>query len=226
MVEDGARVVLTDRDAEGLERLAGELGDAVATHTGDIRSEATVATTIELAEKCFGRLDVIHNNAAVAADGDTDTVGTPDEVWRGTFELVVMAAVWSCRHGIPALRRTGAGSIVNMSTGAAQSGMASRGAYATSKGALESLTLQIATQYGPEGIRCNAVAPGFVLTETVRGFFDEAAIARFGDSAAAGRVCVPEDVADVVAFLASDDARYVSGQIVRVNGGGSRAVAW
>jgi NAD(P)-dependent dehydrogenase (short-subunit alcohol dehydrogenase family) len=79
--------------------------------------------------------------------------------------------------------------------------------------------------YGADGIRCNVVSPGFVLTEGTRHFFDDAAIAQFGQRSAAGRVCVPEDVADVV-FLASDASRYVNGQILTVNGGGPRPAAW
>jgi NAD(P)-dependent dehydrogenase (short-subunit alcohol dehydrogenase family) len=226
LVSEGARVVLVDRDAEGLAHIEAELGDRVIACAGDVSDEKSIEAAVDTAAQHFGRLDVFHNNAAFAFAEDADTATTPDFVWKGTFDVVVMAAVWSCRHGIPIMRRTGGGSIINMSTGAARVGMAARGAYAACKGALESLTIHTATQYGTEGIRCNAVAPGFVLTETTGKLFDEGGLTRFDESAAAGRVCRPEDVADVVAFLASDDARYVSGQIVTVNGGGARGISW
>ena len=226
LVSEDARVVLVDRNEEGLARIKAELGDHVVVCCGDVSDEESIKAAVDTAAEHFGRLDVIHNNAAYAFPEDADTATTPDFVWKGTFDLVVMAAVWSCRHGIPIMRRTGGGSIINMSTGAARVGMAARGAYAACKGALESLTIHTATQYGPEGIRCNAIAPGFVLTETTGKLFDSDGLTRFDESAAAGRVCRPEDIADVVAFLASDDARYVSGQILTVNGGGARGISW
>ncbi|MFK7894756.1 MAG: SDR family NAD(P)-dependent oxidoreductase [Myxococcota bacterium] len=225
-ISEGARVVLVDRETAGLDRAVAEHGNRVTGCPGDVSQESTIEAAVDAAIQNFGRLDVIHNNAAAAFDEDAGTATTPDFVWKGTFDLVVMAAIWSCRHGIPVMRRTGGGSIINMSTGAARVGIAARSAYAVSKGALESLTIHTATQYGVDGIRCNAVAPGFVLTETTAKYFDEAALTQFENSAASGRICRPEDVADVVAFLASDDSRYVSGQILTVDGGGSRGVSF
>ena len=94
------------------------------------------------------------------------------------------------------------------------------------KAALETLSLYTAASFGIDGIRSNVVAPGFVLTAGTRELFDEAGIERFAAGAAAGRLCVPEDVAEVVVFLASEEARYVSGEVIRVNGGGSRVTPW
>jgi NAD(P)-dependent dehydrogenase (short-subunit alcohol dehydrogenase family) len=142
------------------------------------------------------------------------------------FEVVVMAAVYGCRHAIPPMIETGGGSIINTSSGAASSATGSKIAYGTAKGALETFTLYTASMYGAEGVRCNAVAPGFVLTEGTRALFDDGGIERFAAQAAAGRLCQPDDIAEVVVFLASDAARYMSGQVLTVNGGGSRAQAW
>ena len=113
-----------------------------------------------------------------------------------------------------------------MSSGAARAATGSKIAYGTMKAALETLSLYTAATFGVGGIRSNVVAPGFVLTDGTRELFDEAGIERFAAGAAAGRLCRPEDVAEVVVFLGSDEACYVSGEVVRVNGGGSRVTAW
>ncbi len=226
LVAQGARVVLADVDGLGVERVAAELGEAAVARDADVTDEDAVAGLVTTALDAFGRLDVLHNNAVTQFPLDTDTVGTPDEAWRGAFDMVVMAAVYGCRHAIPAMIETGGGSIVSTSSGAAVNPTGSHVAYGTAKAALETLSAYTAANYGTRGIRSNVVAPGFVLTEGVRAIFDDAAVARFAEGAAAGRVCTPEDVAEVVAFLASDAARYVSGQVVRVTGGGARPLVW
>jgi NAD(P)-dependent dehydrogenase (short-subunit alcohol dehydrogenase family) len=226
MVAEGARVVIADLNHERAAALAGELGDAAVAQHADVRHEADVAALVEAAVSRFGRLDVLHNNAVAALDADTDTIGTPDVAWQEMFEVVIMAAVHGCRHAIPVMQRSGSGSIVNMSSGAARAATGSKVAYGTMKGGLETLSLYTANAYGVHGIRSNIVAPGFVLTEATRQIFDDAGIERFASTAAAGRLCTPEDVAEVVVFLACDESRYVSGQVVSVNGGGSRSVAW
>ncbi|HEX4432459.1 MAG TPA: SDR family oxidoreductase [Frankiaceae bacterium] len=226
MVAEGARVVVGDLDAQRLQGLVDDLGSAVVVLTADVRREADIAALIGAAVERFGRLDVLHNNAVAALPDDTDVVGTPDAAWRDMFDVVVMAAVLGCRHAIPAMQGGGGGSIVNMSSGAARAATGSKIAYGTMKAALETLSLYTAASFGADGIRSNVVAPGFVLTDGTRELFDEAGIERFAAGAASGRLCVPEDVAEVVVFLASDEARYVSGEVVRVNGGGSRVTAW
>ena len=226
MVAEGAQVVIGDVDDERAAALAEQLGTAAVSHHADVRKESDIATLVEAAIYRFGRLDVLHNNAVAALDADTDTVNTPDATWQEMFEVVIMAAVHGCRHAIPVMQRTGGGSIVNMSSGAARAATGSKIAYGTMKGGLETLSLYTANRYGVDGIRSNIVAPGFVLTDGTREIFDDASIERFASMSAAGRLCTPEDVAEVVVFLASDESRYVSGQVVSVNGGGSRSVAW
>ena len=226
MVAEGAAVIAADLDTGGLAALAAELGDRVLPQKCDVTREQDIESTVSTAVDHFGALHVIHSNAVTASQSDTDVLGTPDADWQGMFTMVVMASVWLCRHGIPAMRASGGGSVINTSSGAARSATGSKVAYGTAKAALETLSIYTAAMYGADGIRCNVVAPGFVLTESTRRFFDEAGIAAFGQRSAAGRVCTPEDVADVVVFLASDAARYVSGQVVTVNGGGTRPAAW
>ena len=226
MVAEGARVVIGDLDHARAIALADQLGEAAIGQHADVRKESDIAALVEAANYRFGRLDVLHNNAVAALDDDTDTVRTPDAAWQEMFEVVILAAVHGCRHAIPVMQRTGGGSIVNMSSGAARSATGSKIAYGTMKGGLETLSLYTANMYGVDGIRSNIVAPGFVLTDGTRELFDDAGIERFASMSAAGRLCTPADVADVVVFLACDESRYVSGQVLGVNGGGSRSVAW
>ena len=226
LVAEGASVVLADLDGAGARRIAEELGSAAAAVVADVTRESDVEGLVALALSKFGRLDVLHNNAVTAFSDDGDTVGTPNAVWQQTFEVVVMAAVYGCRHAIPAMRRSGGGSIVTMSSGAAHHPTGSRIAYGTCKAAIETLSAYTASMYGAQGIRSNVVSPGFVLTPATRALFDEAQLAAFASTAAAGRVATPEDVARVVAYLASDDAAYVSGQVVKVDGGGVRGLEW
>jgi len=229
MVAEGASVVLGDLDEIGVQRLADELGEAggdAVAHGANVMLEPDVAALVQLAMSRFGRRDALHNNVVTSWATDTDAVDTPDDVWLGQYQVTVMAAAYGCRHGIPAMLESGGGSIVNMSSGAARSATGSRIAYGSCKAALETFTMYAATIHGPQGIRCNAVAPGFVLTEGTKELFDDARLDAFANGAAAGRVCAPEDIADVVVFLASDEARYVSGQTIVVNGGGARALAW
>jgi len=223
---EGASLVLADLDGAGVERVAASLGAAAVGVAADVTDEGAVKSLVETARARFGRLDVLHNNAVTAYADDGDTVGTSNAVWQKTFEVVVMAAVYGCRHAIPAMQATGGGAIVTMSSGAAHHPTGSRIAYGTCKAAIETLSSYTAAMYGAEGIRSNVVSPGFVLTPATRALFDEQQLSAFASGAAAGRVATPEDVAQVVAYLASDDAAYVSGQVLTVDGGGARGLKW
>lgn len=224
--EQGASVVLADLDEAGAVRVADSIGRAAVAVRVDVTREAEVKAMIELALARFGRLDVLHNNAVTSSADDTDTLGTSNAVWQATFEVVVMAAVFGCRHAIPAMLASGGGSIITMSSGAAHHPTGSRIAYGTCKAAIETFSAYTASMYGDRGIRSNVVSPGFVLTPATRALFDAQQLAAFAGAAAAGRVATPEDVAQVVAYLASDAAAYVSGQVVTVDGGGSKGLRW
>jgi NAD(P)-dependent dehydrogenase (short-subunit alcohol dehydrogenase family) len=223
MSAEGAHVVLGDVNESALEAVAKEAG-GLAVRT-DVTVEADVRALVDAALSGYGRLDILHNNAVRTYDSDGDAVDTPDDTWRAMFDLVIMAAAYGCRAAIPAMIETGGGSIINTSSGAARTA-SGRIAYGSCKGALEAFTLYTAGQFGPRGIRCNAVAPGAVRTEGMDALFTPGQLDAFGKSVAVGRIAVPRDVADAVVFLASDEAAYVNGQVITLNGGGAPARRW
>jgi NAD(P)-dependent dehydrogenase (short-subunit alcohol dehydrogenase family) len=225
-IEQGASVVLADLDEAGTARVAESLGSRALVKKADVTRESDVKALIDAARKHFGRLDILHNNAVTASMADTDTIETPNAVWQSTYEVIVMAAVYGCRHAIPAMIESGGGSIITMSSGAAHHPTGSRIAYGTCKAAVETFSAYTAAMYGDQGIRSNVVSPGFVLTPATHVLFDAEQLEAFAATAAAGRVATPEDVAQVVAYLASDAAAYVSGQAVTVNGGGAKGMRW
>ena len=223
MVAEGANVVLGDINERGLAKVAEEVG-GIPVPTNVMR-EADVRALVDTALTHHGRIDILHNNAVWNNPADGTTVSTPDEVWLGTFQIVVMAAAYGCRAAIPAMIEQGGGAIVNTSSGAAASA-SGRIAYGVCKGALETFTLYTAGQFGRQGIRCNAVAPGAVLTEGMKTIFTDEQLDAFGQGIAIGRIALPKDIADVVVYLASDEARYVSGQTISITGGGPPAMPW
>jgi NAD(P)-dependent dehydrogenase (short-subunit alcohol dehydrogenase family) len=223
MAAEGASVVLGDMNEAGVEAVAKEVGGVAVRANVTIESE--VKALVDTALSTFGRLDILHNNAVRTFDEDTTAVATSDKVWRAMFDVVIMAAAYGCRAAIPAMIETGGGSVINTSSGAARTASGRIG-YGTMKGALETFTLYTAGQFGPQGIRCNALAPGAVHTAGMDTLFTPERLEAFGKAVAIGRVAVARDIADVAVYLASDESAYVSGQVITVNGGGPRVVAW
>lgn len=229
MVAEGAAVVAGDINEEGVLELAAELtasGHRVIAQTVDVAREADVERLVTTAVEQFGRLDILHNNAAYGVAGDTDTVHTPDEVWQEMLNVIFFGTIYGCRHGIPAMIRTGGGSVINTSSGAASTGMASRPAYGAAKAAMETLTKYTATMYGRQGVRCNAIAPGFVTSPAALALFPAERLEAMAAGAVAPRLAEPADVAKVAVFLASDDSAYLSGQVIACNGGGAAGTRW
>jgi NAD(P)-dependent dehydrogenase (short-subunit alcohol dehydrogenase family) len=228
---DGARIVVADLNGAGAQIVAEEIravgggggaGEAIAV-TADISREADVAAMIAAAVDTWGRLDILHNNAGVTdaavigRDGPVEDMDV--ELWDHMMAVNLRGPMLGVKHGLPHMLGAGRGSIVNTSSTAGLTGDGVYSAYGSSKGGLNSFTRYVATMYGKRGIRCNAVAPGLVVTPNSREHFDPAILAIYEDHHLTPELGSPDDIAAVVAFLASDDARFVTGQVVNADGG-------
>jgi len=173
---------------------------------------------------------VLHNNAALTSPEvlarDTTVTEMSIEVWDRTLAVNLRSQMLTCKHAIPAMLQSGGGSIINMSSGAANIGDVTRVAYGVSKAGVQALTRYVATAHGKQGIRANAIVPGLVLTPAVTAQLPADMLAFYEETNLTPYVGLPEDLASVVVFLASDDARYVTGQMIAVDGGGSTRGAY
>ena len=221
---EGARVVAADVTAEANDETAAAVreagGEAVAV-TVDVTDSDSAAALIAAAEDAFGRLDVLFNNAGVMLSSDDDAVATSVDTIDRTLAVNVKGVLLGCKHGIPALRRAGGGSIINTASFVASLGAATpQVAYTASKGAVLSLTRELAVIHAREGIRVNALSPGPLHTELLMKFLDTEAkrqrrlvhipMGRFGEAA---------EMANAALFLASDESSFMTGSNLVVDGG-------
>jgi NAD(P)-dependent dehydrogenase (short-subunit alcohol dehydrogenase family) len=219
MALEGASVVVADIDRSAAERVVADLAKAIAVEV-DVSVESGVARMVEVAVDSFGGLDILHNNATGSSTNasDTDIVTLDMAVFDRIIAVNLKGVVLGCKHAIPAMLARGGGSIVNTASIEAFMGRGVRPVYGASKAGVVLLTKAVAVQYGARGIRCNAVAPGLVLTPATAGLTPEqrASSQRLYPMP---RLCAPEDVAKAVLFLASDEAAYVNGATIMVEGG-------
>lgn len=228
LAREGAQTIVADVDAAGAEAHAARLvaagGNALAVRV-DLADEASVRATIEFAvEKCGG-LDVLCNNAAntrLSSTADSPVEAMDTAVWDAIMQVNLRGTMLACRYAIPALRARGGGSIVNISSGSGVVGQAmmTASAYAASKAGVITLTQYVATQHGKEGIRCNAITPGLIVTPATESTYANGPV---GDMMLrhhlTPRLGRPDDIAGAVAYLASDDAGFVTGHVLAVDGG-------
>jgi NAD(P)-dependent dehydrogenase (short-subunit alcohol dehydrogenase family) len=222
--EEGAAIVAVDLDGDAAAATvtditaAGGRALAVVADVADAgASEAMVATT----EEHFGRLDVLFNNAGVMLSEDGDALDTTEAIWDRTLAINAKGVFLGCKYGIPALQRAGGGSIINTASFVAFLGAAtSQVAYTASKGAVLSLTRELAVVHAKENIRVNSICPGPLRTELLMSFLDTDAkrqrrlvhvpMGRFGEAA---------EIAKAALFLASDDSSFMTGSSLVVDGG-------
>jgi NAD(P)-dependent dehydrogenase (short-subunit alcohol dehydrogenase family) len=226
MSQEGASVAIVDIDAPGAQRVADEIvaegGTAVALPT-DVRLEPDVAAMVNDVVDRFGRLDILHNNAADLSDeqmhADEDPVTMDLAVWDQAMAANLRGPLLGCKYTIPVMVRAGTGVIINTASTSGLIGDVRRPAYAASKAGLISLTQCVATQYGQAGIRCVAIAPGLMLSPVALRNLSEEQRRVFRAERLIDHEGTPEDLAALATFLASDDAQYITGQTIVMDGG-------
>ncbi|WP_162795224.1 SDR family oxidoreductase, partial [Nonomuraea lactucae] len=224
LAAEGACVGVLDVRTAGARATAAAIrgrGGTATALTCDVSDEKQVAAALAELLTCFGRLDVVHGNAAALGrevygrDGRLETLDA--EVWDRTMAVNLRGAFLVIKHAAP--RMADGGAIVLTSSVSGLTGDVDHPAYGTSKAALNGLVRYVATAYGPRGIRCNAVAPALVLTDAARLALGPGRLADKAAERLLPWACTPGDVADLVAFLASDEARCVTGQTVAIDCG-------
>ena len=217
---EGAKVVIGDvLDEEG-SRLAADIaesgGEAVYVHL-DVTREEDWRHAIELAVSRYGKLNVLVNNAAIWRGGNVEEESM--EQWDSIMNVNVKGMFIGTKLAVPEMRKTGGGSIVNISSTAGLHGDGKSTAYTASKGAVRLLTKSVAVQYGREGIRANSIHPGFIDTEMAAVVLGEASLQEVINRTVVGRVGTPEDVAYGAIYLASDESTFVSRSELTIDGG-------
>ncbi|MFW2333646.1 glucose 1-dehydrogenase [Ilumatobacter sp.] len=222
--EEGAAIVGADLSAEANSEtatLVRRAGGRMISTTVDVTEPDAVEALFAEAESEFGRVDVIFNNAGVMMPGDGDATNTSDEVIDRTLAINVKGVLHGCRYGIPALRRAGGGSIVNTASFVASVGAATpQIAYTASKGAVLSLTRELAVVHAREGIRLNTLSPGPLRTELLMSVLDtDEKRSRRLVHVPMGRFGLPAEMANAALFLASDESSYMTGGNLVIDGG-------
>ncbi len=223
LAREGAQVVIADINLEGAEKSAADIGDAASAVRFDATDPQSIQDLVAAVLKRHGRIDVIHNNAALVGPDawftDSTVIDTSVEMWDRAFATNVRSIFLMCKAALPHMVAAGGGSIVNMASIGGMRGSGGLTAYGTTKAAVIGLTRYVAAQHGKQGVRCNAIAPGVIRTKQLLDAVPD--LPRQALAAVASpRVGEPEDIANMVLFLASDESAFVNGEVYRVDGGG------
>jgi len=236
---EGARVIIAEINSEKGERTCQDVENATPDHalavTTDVTDEASIEAALDQGVEQFGKIDLLINCAGGSLASDASVTDVDMSVWSHTIDLDLKGPFLCCRFGIPHLKRAGGGAIVNFTSVVALKGAFPGHVYAAAKGGIISLTQSIAGRYWRDNIRANAIAPGIVLSERVgeRLGVDPAAPREQQIAAAMEQknhlvdarhpfgYGMPEDIADIALFLASDESRMVNGAVIPAEGGAS-----
>lgn len=223
LVSEGASVVIADLFEDAAAKAAEPLGDKALAVQFDAANPQSVKDMVDRTVGHFGRVDILHNNAAmtdpVKSPQDTTAPDIPLPIWQEILDINLTGYLLGCKYAIPHMIARGGGSIINTASNSGVAGDLARVAYGASKGGIITLSKYVATQYGKQNIRCNSVSPGVVLTAaleaTVPGLKE--VIQRHILTPEFG---TPDDIAALIAFLASEESRYITGENISISGGG------
>jgi NAD(P)-dependent dehydrogenase (short-subunit alcohol dehydrogenase family) len=221
---EGADVVLSDvsddAGAATVAEISQDGGDAAYVHA-DVSKAADAEGMVRFTVQRFGRLDILYNNAGVMLADDGSVTNTAEDVWDRTLDINVKGVALGCKYGVPAMLDSGGGSIINVASFVAWMGAAtSQTAYTSSKGAVLSMTREIAVEYARVGIRCNALCPGPIDTPLLAELLsDPERRQRRFVHIPMGRLGRAEELAKAALFLASDDSSFMTGASLIVDGG-------
>jgi NAD(P)-dependent dehydrogenase (short-subunit alcohol dehydrogenase family) len=219
--EEGAQVCVADVNLEAAESTASEARDAFPQQV-DVADEASVKAMMNATAERFGGIDVLYNNAGISPNDDASVLDTSVEAWDRVQAVNTKGVFLCCKHGIPHLQQRGGGSVINVASFVAILGAAtSQISYTASKGAVLSMTRELAVQFARENIRVNALCPGPVETPLLLSIFgdDPAALERRRTHWPMGRLAKPREIVNGALFLASDESSYVTGSTFLVDGG-------
>lgn len=229
MAASGARVVVADLDRDRAQAVAEKItdqsgGDAMAIEV-DLACEDSIKAMIGATVNRFGRIDILDNNAALLTaemamrDGNIEDMATED--WDATFAVNTRGTMIACREALRVMVPQGGGVIVNTASNLALQGNVIQAAYSASKAAVIQLTRSIATSHGAKGIRCNAVLPGLTGTPAALSHLPAELRETVTEETLTPYLGAPEDIAHLVVFLSSEEARYITGQAIAADGGTS-----
>jgi NAD(P)-dependent dehydrogenase (short-subunit alcohol dehydrogenase family) len=226
LAREGAAVVVADLNVAGAEKVVAQIEEAGGEATAvafDLGDEISIKRFVAAAVEAYGGVDILHNNAAATHLGGTQDRPVADadgDIWDETMRINLRGTMQVTKHVVPHMVARGGGSIINASSGAGLSGDLGHPAYGASKAAVARLTTYVATEFGKQGIRCNAIAPGLVVTERTEQTYAAGPMRELMlRHHLTPRLGKPDDIAQCVLFLASDESAFITGQVISVDGG-------
>jgi NAD(P)-dependent dehydrogenase (short-subunit alcohol dehydrogenase family) len=232
LAQRGAKVMVSDLLGHTAAAVAKEIvaeGGAAESCKADVASESEIRRMVAATVAAFGGVDILHNNAGDVSQQtmqrDLRVDSMEIELWEHVMQVNLRGAMLGCKWAIPEMLKRGGGAIVNTSSNASLGGQETTVAYGVAKTGLNALTQYVATTYGRQRIRCNAVLPGLVMSPAAK-LAPAATLAPHLDNTLTPYPGEPEDVAYLVAFLVSEESRYITGQLIAIDGGTSAHSQW